>query len=79
MIEEAKVTIQFLLSPSPVRGIIIGVLCYPEMCFGTFSGDVFQNRNGCLPGPACLIQNNQPDARLCQVTLKYGAPCPRGR
>lgn len=49
------------------------------MCFGTFSGDVFQSRNGCLPRPACLIKNNHPGARLCQVTLKFGAPCPRVR
>lgn len=25
--------------------------CFPEMCFGSFSGDVFQSENGCLPDP----------------------------
>lgn len=71
MVVEAKAT-QF-------RDIIIRVSCCPEMCLGTFSGDVFQSRNGCLPRPACLIKNNHPGARLCQVTLKFGAPCPRVR
>jgi hypothetical protein len=78
MIAEAKITTQFHL-PQLLSGIIIGVLCYPEMCFGSFSGDVFQSRNGSLHRPACLIENNHPGVRLCQVTLKFGVPYPRVR
>lgn len=30
--------------------------CFPEMCFGSFSGDVFQSENGCLPDPRVSLR-----------------------
>ena len=79
MVAKAKVAPQFLLSPSTAvyRGITIGVL-FPRDVSGAFSGDVFEWKR-LPPGPPCLIQNNHLGVRLCQVTLKFGAPCPRVR